>query len=47
MNSDNTIVFIIAAVIVAHFIFGIGYLMYKMQAPAKKKQDKETDVNDP
>jgi hypothetical protein len=41
MKTDNTMVFIIAAVVVAHFLFGIGYLMYKMNTPGNKKDGNE------
>ena len=34
MRGDNTTIYIIAIVIVLHFIVGIGYLLYKL---TKKK----------
>lgn len=34
MRSDNTVIFIIAGVILLHFVVGIGYLIYKL---TKKK----------
>lgn len=34
MRGDNTIIYIIAIVIVLHFLVGIGYLLYKL---TKKK----------
>ncbi|WP_164732912.1 hypothetical protein [Flagellimonas marinaquae] len=34
MRSDNTVIYIIAAVILLHFVVGIGYLIYKL---TKKK----------
>lgn len=42
MGSDNTLAYLIAAIIAAHFIFGVGYLMYKMQTPSKKNPDQKT-----
>lgn len=34
MRGDNTVIYIIAAVILLHFVAGIGYLIYKL---TKKK----------
>lgn len=36
MATDNTTAYIIAAIVVAHFLIGIGYLVYKMNTPRKK-----------
>lgn len=30
MRGDNTVIYIIAAVILLHFVAGIGYLIYKL-----------------
>ena len=30
MRSDNTVIYIIAGVILLHFVVGIGYLIYKL-----------------
>ena len=37
MNNSNTTLYIVAAVIILHFIAGFGFLIYKM----KKKEDKK------
>ena len=34
MRSDHTVIYIIAGVVLLHFIVGIGYLIYKL---TKKK----------
>jgi hypothetical protein len=36
MNNSNTTLYIVAAVIILHFVVGFGYLIYKMT----KKGDK-------
>ena len=36
MRGDNTIIYIIAAVVLAHFIIGIAYLIYKIYGGKKK-----------
>ena len=36
MNNSNTTLYIVAAVIILHFVIGFGYLIYKMT----KKSDK-------
>ncbi|SDS52092.1 hypothetical protein SAMN05216503_3326 [Polaribacter sp. KT25b] len=36
MNNSNTTLYIVAAVIILHFVVGFGYLIYKMN----KKNDK-------
>ena len=42
MFSDSTLIYIIAGITLAHFLFGIGYLLYKLGfAPKKKKDDIE------
>lgn len=35
MNSDNTFIYIIVAIVVAHFIVGIAYLIYKIYGGKK------------
>jgi hypothetical protein len=30
MREGNTVLYIVVAVVIAHFIFGIGYLIYKI-----------------
>jgi hypothetical protein len=42
MFSDSTLIYIIAGVTLAHFLFGIAYLLYKLGfAPKKKEEEKE------
>lgn len=36
MNNSNTALYIVAAVIILHFIIGFGYLIYKMTKKDKK-----------
>ncbi|MFT5761480.1 MAG: hypothetical protein ACI8WA_000595 [Polaribacter sp.] len=36
MNNSNTTLYIVAAVIILHFIIGFGYLIYKMNKKDKK-----------
>ncbi len=36
MNNSNTTIYIVAAIIILHFVVGFGYLIYKMT----KKNDK-------
>jgi len=37
MNNSNTTLYIVAAIIILHFVVGLGYLIYKMN----KKNDKD------
>lgn len=40
MGSSNTIYYVVGAVIIAHFLFGIGYLIYKINnAPSSKEKE--------
>ncbi len=36
MNNSNTTIYIVAAIIILHFVIGFAYLIYKMT----KKEDK-------
>jgi hypothetical protein len=36
MNNSNTTLYIVAAVIILHFIIGFGYLIYKVNKKDKK-----------
>lgn len=40
--SDKTFVAIIVAVVIAHFLFAVGFLIYKIYS-APKSDNKETD----
>jgi hypothetical protein len=40
MATDNTIYYIVGAIIVAHFVVGFGILIYKvMNAPKRKDEE--------
>ena len=39
MNNSNTTLYIVAAVIILHFLVGFGFLIYKMT----KKNDKKNE----
>jgi len=39
MFSDSTLIYIIAGVTLAHFLLGIGYLLYKLGFNPKKKEE--------
>lgn len=44
MRTDNTMIYLIAAVIIGHFVIGIAWLLYKILSGDKKKDEKmETD----
>lgn len=43
--SDKTFVFIIVAIVIAHFLFAVGYLIWKI-ARAPKSQDSEEESDD-
>lgn len=36
-DNSNTFIYIIAAIIILHFIVGFGYLLYKINKKEKKK----------
>ncbi len=37
MRGDNTLLYIVLAIVILHFIIGIGFLVYKLAGPIKKK----------
>jgi hypothetical protein len=37
--SDKTFVYIIVAIVVAHFLFAVGYLIYKIYSAPKSEED--------
>ncbi len=37
----ETTMYVIAIIVLAHFVIGIGYLMYKLSKPSKKKSDQD------
>jgi len=36
MRDSNTLLYIVLAIVILHFIVGIGYLVYKLVGPIKK-----------
>jgi len=42
--SDQTFVYIIIAIVVAHFLFAVGYLIWKI-VNAPKSSDSEEEIN--
>lgn len=43
--SNNTFVYIIIAIVIAHFLFGLAYLIYKIMS-APKSSDNPNDQED-
>ena len=43
--TDNTFVYIIVAIVIAHFLFGVGYLIYKI-VMAPKSSDNSSEQED-
>ncbi len=42
--SDNTFIYIIVAIVVAHFLFAVGYLLYKIiKAPKNSTESTEQE----
>lgn len=41
METDNTFTFLVAAVIIIHFLDGFGYIIYKLSGPIKKKTEED------
>jgi hypothetical protein len=45
--SDNAIVYIIVAILIAHLLFAIGYLIYKiLNAPKSSPESKDQKAKD-
>ncbi|MCD8399443.1 hypothetical protein [Tenacibaculum finnmarkense] len=41
-DNSNTFIYIIASIIILHFLVGFGYLIYKMtKKPASQKEDEK------
>lgn len=38
MDNSNTKIYIVAAIIILHFLVGFGYLIYKMNKKSDKKE---------
>jgi len=43
MFSDSTLIYILVGITIAHFILGIGYLLYKLGFSSKSKKEKGKD----
>jgi len=41
MRGDNTLLYIVLAIVILHFAVGIGFLIYKLAGPVKKSKDEE------
>lgn len=42
--SDKSFVYVIVAIVIAHFLFAVGYLIWKIySAPGSSDSDKESD----
>ena len=46
MRGDNTLLYIVVAIVILHFLIGIGYLVYKLAGPIKKPIREEEENND-
>jgi hypothetical protein len=40
---NNTTLILILIILVGHFVFGIGYLLYKVAGPSSKKNEKREE----
>ncbi len=38
MRGDNTLLYIVVAIVILHFLVGIGFLVYKLAGPIKKSE---------
>ena len=47
MRGDNTLLYIVLAIVILHFVIGIGFLVYKLAGPVKKdKNNTDNNQND-
>lgn len=46
MRGDNTLLYIVLAIVIVHFIIGVGFLVYKLTGPVKKSDDITENKND-
>ena len=49
MSNNSTFIYLVAGIVLLHFLLGIGWLMYKImyaKPKAKDKPDEETAIND-
>jgi hypothetical protein len=42
MRDSNTLLYIVLAIVIIHFIIGIGFLAYKLLGPVKKSDENKT-----
>lgn len=40
---NNTTLVVVLVILVGHFLFGIGYLLYKIAGPSSKKNEKREE----
>ncbi|WP_262709443.1 hypothetical protein [Algoriphagus boseongensis] len=40
MGSSNTVI-VVVVILAAHFLFGIGYLLYKVMGKSEKKEEEK------
>jgi hypothetical protein len=45
MRDSNTLLYIVLAIVILHFIIGIGYLVYKLAGPVKKKEEENENIS--
>ena len=43
LMDDKTFVYLIVAIVVAHFIFAVGYLIWKISSAPKSKDQKDLE----
>lgn len=39
MGESNTLLYIIAIIVILHIVAGFGYMIYKMESTPRKKQE--------
>jgi len=42
MNNDSSLIYLVAGITALHFLAGIGYLLYKIGGPSKKKKEDDS-----
>ena len=46
MGGNHTFVYLIAGIVLLHFLLGIGWLLYKIMGGGSKKRNDNTDSSD-
>lgn len=44
MQAGNTLVYILAFIVLAHLLIGFGYLLYKISSPPRHETRKGDDI---